>query len=82
MPGNPRKRAISATQAEPDSALKQNRRLTQEIPADTAPQQKAGEKVGLEARGYSEPIHRRYPSPLTVEIRSWSVCSPSLRRRR
>ena len=48
MPGDPRKKANSAPQAEPDSVEEQNRRLTQEIPADTAPQQKAGEKVGLE----------------------------------
>ena len=47
MLGNPRKRAKSATQAGPDSVEEQNRPLTQEIPADTGPQQKAGEKFGL-----------------------------------
>ena len=50
MPGNPRKMAKSATQAELHSVEEQSRRLTQEIPADTAPQQKAGEKVGLDLR--------------------------------
>ena len=46
MPRNLRKKA--------KSALEQNRRQTQKIPADSEPQQKAGEKVGLDFSGWGD----------------------------
>ena len=47
----PRRKAISAPQAESHSPLKQNRLLTPKIPAEMEPQQKVGEKERLMA-GY------------------------------
>ena len=47
MPGNPRKKAPSASQAELHSVEKQMRLLTPEMQADLELQQKLGEKWGL-----------------------------------
>ncbi|MCH9651914.1 MAG: hypothetical protein K0U98_27040 [Deltaproteobacteria bacterium] len=47
MPENPRKKVISAPQAESQSALEQNRHLTPELQVDPEPQQKVSEKEGF-----------------------------------
>ena len=47
MPVDPRKKVISATQAELHSVEEQNLLLTLEIQVDTQPQQKVGEKERL-----------------------------------